>query len=113
MAILTGAQLFITIIAMAAATILTRFLPFWIFPKGKAAPEFIKRLQGLLPPAVIGLLAVYCFRNVNVLASPYGLPELISAAAVAALHLWRRNTLLSIAGGTAVYMILVQSNIMI
>ncbi len=106
---LSGWPLFITILAMAAGTILTRFLPFWIFPKGKDAPEFIKRLQSLLPPAVIGLLVVYCFRNVDMLAAPHGLPELLGAFAVAALHLWRRNTLLSIAGGTAVYMVLVQS----
>ncbi len=107
--VLSDWPLLMTILAMAAATVLTRYLPFWIFPPGKAAPGFVKRLQGLLPPAVIGLLVVYCFRNVDVLSAPYGLPELLAALAVAALHLWRRNTLLSIAGGTAVYMVLVQS----
>ncbi len=109
MAELTGWPLFITILAIAAGTVITRFLPFWIFPPGqKDAPGFIKRLQSLLPPAVIGLLVVYCFKNVNLLAYPHGLPELLAALAVAALHLWRRNTLISIAGGTAAYMVLVQ-----
>ena len=109
MQVLSDWPLFITILAMAAATVLTRFLPIWVFPKD--APGFVKRLQGLLPPAVIGLLVVYCFRNVDMMSSPFGLPELLAALAVAALHLWRRNTLLSIAGGTAVYMVLVQSTL--
>ncbi len=109
MATIIGWPLFITILAMAVGTILTRFLPFWIFPRGKEAPGFVKRLQGLLPPAVIGLLVVYCFRNADLMHAPFGFPELLAALCVAALHLWRRNTLLSIAGGTAAYMILVQS----
>ncbi len=111
MAVLTGWPLFITILAMAAGTVLTRFLPFWIFPQGRSAPEFIKRLQTLLPSAVIGLLVVYCFRNVDMYSGSRGLPELLASLAAAALHLWRRNTLLSIAGGTVVYMILVQSTL--
>lgn len=110
---LSGWPLFVTILAMAAATALTRFLPFWIFPPGRKAPEFVERLQFLLPSAVIGLLVVYCFRNVDVLSAAYGLPELFAAIAVAALHLWRRNTLISIAGGTAVYMLLVQGSFFI
>ena len=94
---------------MALATALTRFLPFWIFRPGKPVPTFVKRLQVLLPSAIIGLLVVYCLRNVDLLAGNHGLPEGIAIAAIFLLHLWRKNTLLSIAGGTTIYMLLVQT----
>jgi branched-subunit amino acid transport protein AzlD len=106
MATYTGLPLLITILAIAGGTILTRSLPFLIFRKD--TPAFVKRLQVLLPSAVIGLLVVYCLRNVDIFTGNYGLPEFLAAIAIVLLHLWRKNTLLSIAGGTVFYMLLVQ-----
>jgi len=107
MATLTGTPLFITILVIAGGTVLTRALPFLIFPPGKDTPLFIGRLQFLLPSAMIGLLVVYCLRYVDIFSGSRGLPEFLSIAVVVALHLWRKNSLLSIAGGTALYMLLV------
>jgi branched-subunit amino acid transport protein AzlD len=87
---------------------LTRFLPFLLFPAGKETPKFVQYLGKYLPPAVFGLLVVYCLKNVTFLESPYGLPEAIAIAVVVGLHLWKRQLLLSIAGGTVCYMLLVQ-----
>lgn len=92
---------------IAAVTALLRFLPFLIFGKRKT-PAFISYLGKVLPFAVMGMLVVYCLRNTTFASTPYGIPELVSVAAVVLLHLWRRNTLLSIIGGTACYMLLVQ-----
>ena len=109
MVTLTNTQLLITIAVIALGTILTRALPFLIFPPGRETPRFIRRLQRLLPSAVIGLLVVYCLRNVEILTGSHGLPELIAIAVIVVLHLIRKNTLLSISGGTVVYMLLVQT----
>ena len=89
-------------------TALTRFLPFLLFPAGKPTPKYIRYLGKVLPPAVFGLLVVYSLKDVNLFAGSHGVPEAISVALVAALHLWKRNMLLSIAGGTICYMALVQ-----
>lgn len=89
-------------------TMLTRFLPFAVFRTGKPTPEYVQYLGKVLPSAVIGLLVIYCFKDVHFLAGSYGIPELIGVAVVALLHFWKRNMLVSIAGGTIVYMILVQ-----
>lgn len=105
---LTHAQAIASIFVMAAVTFLTRALPFLLFDRGEAPPKFVLYLGKVLPPAIIAMLIVYCLRNVSVFKSPYGLPELISAALVAVLHIWKRNNLLSIFGGTAVYMVLIQ-----
>ena len=105
---LTPLQTLITILVIALATALIRFLPFLLFPQDKEPPRFIRDLTTLLPPAVMGLLVVYCLKGVSLTAAPYGIPELIGVAATAGLHLWRRNTLLSIAAGTVVYMVLVR-----
>jgi branched-subunit amino acid transport protein AzlD len=83
-------------------------LPFIFFPDAAAAPRYIIYLGKMLPAAAIGLLVVYCLRDINFAAAPNGLPEAIAIAAVTALHLWKKNTLLSIAAGTAIYMLLVQ-----
>ena len=96
------------LLAITAATAMTRFLPFLLFPQGKKLPRFADRLSELLPPAMMGLLVVYCLRNVNFFGGNYGLPELIAIGVTAGLHLWRRNTLLSIGVGTVLYMVLVQ-----
>ena len=92
----------------AAVTALIRFLPFLIFPEGKEPPAVIARLTRLLPPAVIGMLVVYCLRGISFAGSPHGLPELIALAAVTASYLWKRNTILSVIIGTVIYMFLVQ-----
>ena len=99
----------IILIAVAVlATMLTRFLRFLLFPAGKPAPSYIHYLGKVLPAAVFGLLVVYCLKNVSLFTGSHGLPELISIALVVLLHLWKRQMLLSIAGGTACYMLLVQ-----
>ena len=103
-----GFSLFLAIFSMAVATALTRFLPFIVFGRGRKPPEIIKYLGRALPPAMLTLLVVYCLRGMDFFAFPFGLSEVIACAAVAALHLWRGNALISIFGGTAVYMVLVQ-----
>lgn len=105
---LTGLQTFIMILAIALGTMLTRFLPFILFPENKEAPKAVKYLGKVLPPAMMGLLVVYCLKGVSITSSPHGLPELISIAAIIVLHKWRNNVLLSIGGGTVIYMLLVQ-----
>lgn len=93
---------------IAAVTMLLRFAPFLIFGGKRKTPAFITYLSAVLPCAIMGMLVVYCLRNINFLAGSHGLPELIACAAVAGLHLWKNNTLLSITGGTVLYMVLVQ-----
>ncbi len=98
----------ITIIMVILGTMLTRFLPFLIFPSGKQTPKYIKYLGNVLPAAVFSLLVVYCLKNVNIFTGSHGIPEMISITFVVILHLWKRQMLLSIAGGTICYMLLVQ-----
>ena len=105
---MTTAQQLITILMISLGTMSMRFLPFLIFPAGKPTPKYIQYLGKVLPGAVFGMLVVYCLKNVSVTAFPFGIPELIGIAVTAGLHLWRRQILLSVAGGTAVYMLLVQ-----
>ncbi len=101
-------QQIITILMIILGTMLTRFLPFFIFPAGKPTPKYIQYLGNVLPPAVFGLLIVYCLKHVSIFSGSHGLPELISIVAVIGLHLWKRQMLISIAGGTICYMLLVQ-----
>jgi branched-subunit amino acid transport protein AzlD len=99
----------IIIIAMVVlGTMLTRFLPFIVFPSGKPTPNYVQYLGKVLPSAVIGLLVIYCFKDVSLLSGNHGIPEFIAVVVVALLHFWKKNMLLSIAGGTVVYMILIQ-----
>ncbi|HNW04073.1 MAG TPA: branched-chain amino acid transporter permease [Oscillospiraceae bacterium] len=105
---MTVGQQLITIGAVALGTVLTRFLPFLLFPPNHQTPKFIRYLGAVLPSAVLGMLVVYSLKDVTLLAGNHGAPELLAVAAVIALHLWKRQMLLSIAGGTAVYMLLVQ-----
>ena len=104
---MTPMQSVITISIVVLGTMLTRFLPFLIFPDGKTPPPYIRYLGTVLPYAVIGLLVVYCLKDA-VFAPSHGLPELIAIAFIVFLHKWRKNTLLSIGAGTVLYMILVQ-----
>lgn len=101
-------QQIITIAMVVLATMLTRFLPFIVFPSGKPTPKYVQYLGKVLPAAVFGLLVIYCLKDVDVMTGSHGLPELISIAVVIGLHLWKRNMLISIAGGTVCYMLLVQ-----
>lgn len=105
---MTITEQLITIGLVVLGTMATRFLPFMVFPADKPTPKYIKYLGKVLPSAVFGLLVVYCLKDVSVLSGSHGLPELISIAVVTALHLWKRQMLLSIAGGTVCYMVLVQ-----
>lgn len=97
------------IAVIALVTIALRFLPFVIFSGKRQTPAYISYLGKVLPFSIMGMLVVYCLRNISFSAAPFGIPELLSCAVVAALHLWKRNTLLSIAAGTIFYMILVQT----
>lgn len=101
-------QLAVTIGVIAAATMLTRFLPFLCFPPGRQIPDVVRYLGKVLPGAVIGLLVVYCLKDIRLDVYPYGLPQLIAGGCTALLHIWKKNTLLSIGAGTLLYMILVQ-----
>ena len=105
---MTILQQAITIILCALGTMLTRFLPFLVFNPKKPTPKYIQYLGSALPGAIFGMLVVYCLRGVDLLGPTHGLPELLAGAAVVGLHLWKKNTLLSIAVGTALYMVLVQ-----
>ena len=106
---MTKIQMLVTVLALAAGVQLTWWLPFWLFPEGKEAPAVVTYLGRVLPCATMGLLVVYCLKGVSWFSAPHGAPELLAIAAVAALHQWKRNVLLSIAGGTVLYMILVQA----
>ena len=88
-------------------TMVTRFLPFLIFPEGKEPPEFIQYLGKVLPYAVIGLLVIYCLKDVPG-SGTYGIPEFLAIVFIVLLHRWKKNILLSIGGGTVFYMLLVQ-----
>lgn len=95
------------IVAVAAlVTALLRFLPFIVL-RGKETPPFITYLGQVLPYAIMAMLVVYCLKDVSITAAPYGVPEAAATLVVVLLHVWKRNTLLSIVGGTAVYMMLI------
>ena len=105
---MTLTQQIIIIAICALGTMATRFLPFLIFSSGRPAPPYIQYLGKALPAAIFGMLVVYCLKNVELFSGSHGLPELIAIAAVTAVHLWKRQMLLSIAVGTVCYMLLVQ-----
>ena len=105
---MTLAEQIITIAMVVLGTMLTRFLPFLVFPSDKPTPKFVQYLGKVLPPAIFGLLVIYCLKSVDVLSGTHGIPELIAILVVVALHLWKRQMILSIAGGTICYMLLIQ-----
>lgn len=92
---------------MALVTMLLRFLPFLIFRKGRT-PAYVAYLGDVLPQAIIGMLVIYCLKDVSLTSAPYGLPELLAAAAVVGLQVWKRSSLVSILSGTAIYMLLIR-----
>lgn len=98
----------IIVLVTAAGIQLTRWLSFILFPENKEPPQVVLYLGKVLPPAMMGLLVVYCLKGVSWLSAPHGAPEIIAIAAVAAVHKWKGNVLLSIAGGTVLYMVLIQ-----
>lgn len=105
---MTLTQQIITIAAVVLGTMMTRFLPFILFPAGKPTPKYIQYLGKVLPGAVFGLLVIYCLKSISIFSGSHGIPEAIAIALVIVLHLWKRQMLLSIAGGTICYMLLVQ-----
>ena len=96
------------VMVAALVTAAIRFAPF-VLRRGKETPPYIAYLGKVLPYAIIAMLVVYCLKDVSLLQDPHGVPELIAGLTVVVLHVWRRNTLLSIVGGTAVYMVLLQT----
>ena len=105
---MTLAQQIITVAMVVLGTAVTRFLPFLIFPAWKQTPKYVQYLGKVLPAAVFGLLVIYCLKDVSIFTGSHGIPELISIILVILLHVWKRQMLLSIAGGTVCYMLLVQ-----
>ena len=105
---MTTTQRILTIAAVVLGTMLTRFLPFAVFSSNRPTPAYIRYLGRALPGAAFGLLLVYSLKDVSLPAGSHGLPEALSVLLVVALHLWKRQMLLSIAGGTICYMLLIQ-----
>lgn len=105
---MTFTEQIITILMVVLGTMLTRFLPFLLFPSGKPTPKYIQYLGKVLPAAVFGMLVIYCLKDVSVFRGAHALPEFAAIMLVIILHYWKRQVLLSIAGGTVFYMLLVQ-----
>lgn len=99
---------FLVVVVIAIVTALLRFLPFLIFSGTRTVPKVIHYLGNVLPYSIMGMLVVYCLKEVSFGTYANWLPELISVIAVVLLHVWKRNTLLSIIGGTICYMVLIQ-----
>lgn len=100
---------FLTVAVIALVTAVLRFLPFWIFRDNRSMPPAVRRLGQALPCAIMGMLVVYCLKDISFSSVPAFLPQCIGCTAVILLHIWKRNTLLSIGAGTLIYMILVQT----
>ncbi len=104
----SNTQLFFFFGLVSLGTILTRALPFILFPENKRIPRYVKYLSDILPFTIIGMLVVYCLKDISFTVSPYALPEIISIVIIILLHLWKKNTLLSIGAGSILYMVLIQ-----
>ena len=105
---MTDLHAVLLVAVVSLVTILLRFLPFWIFGENRTTPPLIAHLGQVLPFAIMGMLVVYCLKDMTLVSAPFGIPELIGCVLVALLHIWKRNTLLSIGAGTVCYMLLVQ-----
>jgi len=104
---MTQNQQFFTIIIMALGVVVTRALPFFVFPKKEKTPQFIVFLGRYLASAVFGMLVVYCLKDIQFQKGDHGIPQILGIICCVLLHLWRKNMLLTIAGGTAFYMLLI------
>ena len=98
----------IIVLVMGAVTLATRILPVFIFGRGEKVPDIIMYLGKVVPYTAMGLLIVYCLKDVSVLEGSHALPEAIALASVAGTYLWKRNTIFSVVLGTVIYMLLVQ-----
>lgn len=98
----------ITISTVILGTMITRFLPFAVFNSKRPAPDYIKYLGKVLPGAALGMLVIYSLKDINLLSSTHGIPEILAGLFVTSLYFWKRNMLISISGGTIFYMVLVQ-----
>ncbi|MBE6114014.1 MAG: branched-chain amino acid transporter AzlD [Erysipelotrichaceae bacterium] len=105
---MTLTQQILTIAICTLATMLTRFLPFLIFNEKRSTPKYILYIGKALPAAIFSMLIVYCLKGVTLFSGTYGIPEAIAILCVVILHLWKRQILISIAGGTVIYMVLIQ-----
>ena len=105
---LTTWQMIVTILAVALGAQVTRTLPFLLFANKETDSPLLVYLGKYLPAAMMGLLVVYCLKDVSFISVPYAIPEFVSIAVIIALHLWKRNVLLSICVGTALYMFMIQ-----
>lgn len=101
-------QAAVLIAVMAVVTFILRFLPFVLFSKDRQMPSVVVYLGDVLPMAVMGMLVVYCLRNISLLNSPFGMPEMLSCLVVVVLQRWKRNSLISILSGTITYMVLIR-----
>ena len=105
---MTVSEQIITVALCVVGTMTTRFLPFVVFSSRRPTPKYVQYLGKVLPGAIFGLLVVYCLKDVSIINYSHGIPEAIAIVVTVLLHLWKRQMLLSIAGGTVVYMLLVQ-----
>lgn len=105
---MTITEQIITIALCVAGTMTTRFLPFLVFSSKKPTPKYIQYLGKVLPSAIFGMLVIYCLKDVSIIHYSHGIPEAVAIVITILMHLWKRQMLLSIAGGTIIYMLLVQ-----
>lgn len=104
----TPTQMLIFYGVVSLGTILTRVLPFILFPENREIPKYIKYLADILPYTIIGMLVVFCLKDISIVKAPFAIPEAVSILIIVLLHTWKRNTLLSIGAGALSYMIMVQ-----
>ena len=104
---MTTSQLVLSVVIIMAATMLTRFISFLVFPAGKETPAFIQYMGKVLPAAAMAMLVIYCYKGIDLTSGSHGAPELIAGAAVVLMHKWKHSMLLSIGGGTALYLVLI------
>lgn len=102
---MTLSQQMTTIGCIVLATMLTRFLPFFLYPEHKKIPDYIVYLGQILPGTIFGMLVIYCLKDISLLTGSYGIPEFIAIGVVVILHLWKRQMLISIAGSVICCMV--------
>lgn len=105
---MTLSQSLLTVLVILLGTVLTRFLPFWLFPGDRETPAFVRYLGKVLPSAVLGMLVIYCYKDVSLTSGTHGVPEFLAGALVVLLHIWKKNVFLSLALGTGAYMLLLR-----